>query len=39
MSSRVGWVKRSETHREPGNIEMMGFAMLYPSYGMLQLLE
>ena len=31
MSSRVGWVKRSETHREPGSIEIMGFVMLNPS--------
>jgi hypothetical protein len=34
---RVGWVERSETHRLGGVVmleRMMGFAALYPSYGL-----
>src|SRR5690606_13826791 len=31
----VGWVERSETHRQPRSAAggTMGFALLYPSYG------
>jgi hypothetical protein len=28
----VGWVERSETHQFAGTRQMMGFALLNPSY-------
>ena len=35
----VGWLERSETHRDGASGAMMGFASLYPSYESGKLFE